>query len=202
MKLFFSPGACSLSPHIVLHELAIEAEYQEVDVRAKTLKADGDFLEVNPKGTVPVLQLDDGRLLTEGVAIVQYLADLHPGAGLAPPMDNFERYRLVEWLNYVASEVHPTFGLMFSPYATDESRQRQRELLAHKFSYLDKSLGDRPFLMGESFTVADAYLGTMLVWTVPMHVDLSPWPTLKAYYQRVMARPAVRAALRDEGLIP
>lgn len=201
MKLYFSPGACSLSPHIVLHEAGLAADYQQVDTRTKEMTGGGDLRTINPKGTVPTLVLDDGEVLTEGAVIVQYLADQAPGAGLAPPHGTLERYRLQEWLNYIASELHPTFGQMFSPTATDATRQRQKALLAPKFGFLEAALGDRPFLMGETFTVADAYLATILTWSIPTATDLSPWPALQAYHGRMLARPAVRAALRDEGLI-
>ncbi len=202
MKLYFSPGACSLSPHIVLHELGLVAEYEQVDTGSKAMKGGGDLRTVNPKGTVPTLQLDDGQVLTEGAVIVQYLADQVPEAGLAPAHGGLERYRLQEWLNYIASELHPTFGQMFSPTATDASRQRQRDLLAPKFDLLERALEDKSFVMGESFTVADAYLGTILLWSGPTHTDLSPWPALSGYHSRFIARPAVRSALREEGLIP
>jgi glutathione S-transferase len=201
MKLYFSPGACSLSPHIVLHEAGLNADYQQVDTRTKEMVGGGDLRTINPKGTVPTLQLDDGTVLTEGAVIVQYLADQAPGANLAPPQGSLERYRLQEWLNYIASELHTTFGQMFSPTATDASRQRQKELLAPKFDFVERSLADKPFLMGETFTVADAYLATVLTWSIPTATDLSPWPALKAYHGRMLARPAVRTALREEGLI-
>jgi len=202
MKLYFSPGACSLSPHIVLHEAGIVAEYQQVDTHTKAMQGGGDFRTVSPKGTVPTLQLDDGEILTEGPAIVQYLADLKPGAKLAPANGSMARYRLQEWLNYIGSEVHKTFAPMFSPAATDDSRTKQRELLAPKFDFLNGALGGKNFLMGETFTVADAYLFTILCWTIPTGIDLAPWPVLKAYYGRIAPRPAVRAALKEEGLIP
>jgi glutathione S-transferase len=201
MKLYYSPGACSLSPHIVLHEAGILAEYQEVDTRTKAMTGGGDFRSVTPKGTVPTLQLDDGQILTEGPAIVQYLADLKPQTGLAPAAGSMARYRLQEWLNYISSEVHKTFAPLFSPAAKDETRKQQRELLKPKFDFLDKALDGKPFLLGPQFTVADAYLFTILCWTVPTGIDLSPWPVLKAYYGRIAARPAVRAALKEEGLI-
>jgi glutathione S-transferase len=201
MKLYFSPGACSLSPHIVLHEAGLATDYQQVDTLTKAMLGGGDLRSINPKGTVPTLLLDDGAVLTEGAVIVQYLADLAPQAGLAPPHAGLERYRLQEWLNYIASELHPTFGQMFSPTATDASRQRQRELLVPKFDLLERSLAGKAFLMGEAFSVADAYLVTILNWSIPMAIDLAPWPAVKAYHGRMLQRPAVRAAMREEGLI-
>lgn len=201
MKLYYSPGACSLSPHIVLHEAGLVAEYQSVDTRTKAMVGGGDLRTINPKGTVPTLQLDDGTVLTEGAVIVQYLADQAPDARLAPANGTLERYRLQEWLNYIASELHTTFGQMFSPTATDATRARQKELLAPKFAFVETALADKPFLMGETFTVADAYLATILTWSIPTATDLGPWPKLAAYHRRMLARPAVRAALREEGLI-
>ena len=201
MKLYFSPGACSLSPRIALHEAGILADYDEVDTGSKALKSGGDLRSINPKGAVPTLELDDGQILTEGPAIVQYIADRRPEAKLAPPADSMERYRLQEWLNYISSEVHKTFAPMFSPKATDDTRRAQREVLAPRFDFLNAALDGKPFLMGEQFTVADGYLFTILNWTIPTGIDLGRWPVLQAYHARVAARPAVRAALTEEGLI-
>lgn len=201
MKLYYSPGACSLSPHIVLHEAGIAADYEAVDTLTKAMEGGGDLRTLNPKGAVPTLVLDDGQVLTEGPAIVQYIADLQQETGLAPAAYTLERYRLQEWLNFISSEVHKPFSPMFSPAATDETRQAQRELLAPKFDFLEIALAGKTWLMGETFTVADAYLFTILCWTVPTGIDLGRWPTLQAYFSRVAARPAVRAALKEEGLI-
>jgi glutathione S-transferase len=201
MKLYFSPGACSLSPHIALHEAGLAADYEQVDTKSKAMKSGGDFRTVNPKGAVPALLLDDGEVLTEGAAIVQYIADRKPDTKLAPPAGSMERYRLQEWLNYIASEVHKTFSPMFSAKATDESRQAQRDLLAPKFDYLSKALEGKKYLTGDQFTVADGYLFTILNWTFPTNIDLGKWPALKEYYGRVAARPAVQAAMKEEGLI-
>lgn len=201
MKLYFSPGACSLSPHIALHEAGIAAQYEQVDTKTKAMKSGGDFRSVNPKGAVPALELDDGQILTEGAAIVQYIADRKPETNLAPPAGSLERYRLQEWLNYIASEVHKTFSPMFNPKATDEIRQNQRNLLTSRFDFLSKALEGKTYLMGDRFTVADGYLFTILNWTVPTGIDLGQWPVLKAYRERVAARPAVQAAMREEGLI-
>jgi glutathione S-transferase len=201
MKLYFAPGACSLSPHIVLHEADIVADYEEVDTKTKAMKSGGNFRAISPKGTVPTLQFDDGEVLTEGPAIVQYIADQAPESGLAPANGTLARYRLQEWLNFISSEVHNPFSLIFSVTATDESRRKQRELLAPKFDFIAKALDGKAFLMGETFTVADAYLYNMLLWAIPTATDLSPWPALQAYQARISARPAVQAALREEGLI-
>jgi glutathione S-transferase len=201
MKLYFSPGACSLSPHIALHEAGITAQYEQVSTKTKEMASGGDFRSINPKGAVPALELDDGEILTEGAAIVQYIADRKPDTHLAPPAGSMARYRLQEWLNYVASEVHKTFAPMFNPKATDETRQNQRDLLRPKFDFLSKALDGKAYLMGDQFTVADGYLFTILNWTVPTGIDLGQWPTLKDYYQRVASRPAVQAAMKEEGLI-
>jgi len=201
MKLYFSPGACSLSPHIVLLEAGIVANYEEVDTKSKAMKSGGDFRSVTPKGTVPTLQLDDGQILTEGPAIVQYIADRKPETKLAPAPDSMERYRLQEWLNYISSEVHKPLSLMFSATATEESHQIQRNLVAPKFDFINKALDGKPFLMGEHFTVADAYLFNMLCWTIPNGIDLGKWSQMKDYYGRVVSRPTVRVALKEEGLI-
>lgn len=201
MKLYFSPGACSLSPHIALHEAGIAAQYEQVDTKTKAMKSGGDFRSINPKGAVPALELDDGQVLTEGAAIVQYIADRKPETNLAPPAGSMERYRLQEWLNYVASEVHKTFSPMFNPKATDEVKGNQRALLGARFDFLSKALDGKSYLMGDRFTVADGYLFTILNWTVPTGIDLGQWPVLKAYRERVAARPAVQAAMKEEGLI-
>ncbi len=201
MKLYFAPGACSLSPHIVLHEAGIVADYEEVDTKSKIMKSGGDFRHINPKGAVPTLQLDDGEILTEGPVIVQYIADQAPGSGLAPPAGERARYRLQEWLNFISSEVHKPLSHLFSDDATDVSRRKQKDLLAPRFGYLAKALDGQSFLMGEQFTVADAYVYNMLLWTIPTGIDLGPWPVLQDYRLRISARPAVQAALKEERLI-
>ncbi|MEJ1970727.1 MAG: glutathione transferase GstA [Rhizomicrobium sp.] len=202
MKLYFSPGACSLSPHIALLEAGIVAQYEQVDTKTKAMKSGGDFRSISPKGAVPTLELDDGQILTEGPAIVQYIADRRPETKLAPPAGSMARYRLQEWLNYISSEVHKPLSLMFSATATDPSRQTQRDLVAPKFDFLDTALDGKPFLLGEQFTVADGYLFNMLCWTIPTAIDLGRWPAVRDYNGRIASRPAVRAALKAEGLIP
>jgi glutathione S-transferase len=200
MKLYYSRGACSLSPHIVLREAGLPFELVAVDLKAKTFAGGGDFRAVNPKGYVPVLELDDGRRLTEGPAIVQYLADLAPAAGLAPPNDSFERYRLQEWLNFISTEIHKQFSPLFDPTASDDTKTRQKDKLAGRFDWLQAELGERDFLMETGFTVADAYLFTVLNWSRAMGIDLERWPALKKYTARIGERPAVDAALKAEGL--
>ena len=201
MKLYFAPGACSLSSHIMLQESGAKFETEQVDLKAKTTKSGGNYRTVNPKGSVPALQLDNGEVLTEAAVIAQYVADKNPGAKLAPAAGTPERYRLQEWLNYVASEVHKGFSPLFNPKAPDEWKAVVKELIATRFDYLTTALKDKSYLMGEAFSAADAYLFTILNWTFPTKIDLGKWPVLKAYYDRIAARPAVQAAMKAEGLI-
>lgn len=201
MKLYYSPGACSLSPHIIMRELGLPVDLVKVDLGARKTADGGDYLAINPKGYVPVLQLDDGSVLTEGPAIVQYLADRSPASKLAPAAGSMERYRLVEWLNFLTSEIHKGFSPLFRPTATEETKAMFRETLARGFDYLSAQLRDKPYLMGDRFTVADAYLFTLLGWCRLTQIDLSKWPVLTTYRERIAARPAVHAALKAEGLI-
>ena len=201
MKLYHKAGACSLSPHIVLREAGLAFELERVDLASKKTGSGGDYFGVNPKGYVPALALDDGQLLTEGPAIVQYLADLVPGKRLAPPAGTMERVRLQEWLNFIATELHKGFSPLYNPRAPEEWKSVARELLAKRIALVAERLTGRDYLMGDAFTVADAYLFTVLNWAAFAKVDLSPWPVLGAYQARVAARPAVRAALLAEGLI-
>jgi glutathione S-transferase len=201
MKLYFAPGACSLSPHIVLLEAALPFDLEQVDVRAKKTKVGGDFLRINPKGQVPTLELDDGEVLTEGPAIVQYIADKAPGSKLAPPAGTKERYRVQEWLNFIASELHKNFSPLFRPTTPEDYKLIARENLAGRFGYLDKHLASRPYLTGDTFTVADAYLFVMTNWANALQIDLTPYPSLRAFHERVLARPKVQEAMKAEGLI-
>lgn len=200
MKLYFAPGACSLSPHIALREAGLPFDLEQVDLKTKQTKSGADYRTINPKGSVPALALDGDQVLTEGSAIVQYIADQKPEKKLAPTAGTPERYRLQEWLNYVATEVHKGLSPLFNPKASEEWRQVVKENAARRFDFLSGKLEARPYLMGESFTVADGYLFTILRWTDPLKVDLTPWPILKAYSERVAKRPAVREALKAEGL--
>ena len=203
MKLYFSPAACSLSPHIVLREGGFDAELEQVDLKTKKTKSGADFTAVNPKGQVPTLVLDDGQIFTEGPAIVQYLADKKPEAKLAPANGTTERYRLQEWLNFITSELHKGFSPLFNPKVPDEYKTMAKEAIANRFAYLDKHLGKDGFelLTGAQFTVADAYLFTVVNWANFVNIDLGQWPNLKAYVERVAARPKVREALKAEGLV-
>jgi glutathione S-transferase len=201
MKLYFSPGSCSLSPHIILRELGAPFELEQVDLREKKTKAGADFWQVNGKGQAPTLVLDDGSVLTENAAIAQYLADKYPAAGLAPPAGTMERYRLQEWLSFVGSELHKTFGPMFRPTTPEEFKTLSKERLARSFAFLDKHLAGRDYLMGDTFTVADAYCFAVLRWSNRVDLDLARWPNIKAYVARVAARPKVQEVMKVEGLV-
>jgi glutathione S-transferase len=200
MKLYFSTGACSLSPRIVLLEAGLPFTAEKVDLKSKKTTSGADYYSVNSKGAVPALELDDGQVLTEGPAIVQYLADLKPDTGLAPRAGSFERYRLMEILNYITSEVHKGFSPLFKPDAPAEARKLALDNLAKKFDWLSAHLAGKKFLMGDTFTVADAYLFTVLRWSGLVHVDLPKWPVLADYVARVGERPRVKDALHAEGL--
>lgn len=198
MKLYFSPGACSLSPHIVLREAGLPFELERVYLKTHQTHGGADFYGVNPKGYVPTLQLDDGQILTEGPAVVQYIADRKPETKLAPPAGTIERYRLQEWLNFISTELHKQFSPLFRATTPAETKQVQNELLGRRFDYVSKHLESRKFLLGDTFTVADAYLFTILTWTKQVEIDLGRWPSVKAYMERIEARPAVRAAMEAE----
>ena len=200
MKLYYSPGACSLSPHIVAREAGVPVELVKVDLRARKLGDGADYTRINGKGYVPALALDDGTVLTEGPAIVQYLADRRPEAGLATANGTLERYRLQEWLNFLTSEIHKSFSPLFNPAAADGWKQPSRENIARRFDWIAERLGPNAYLTGERFTVADAYLFTLLNWCQWTGVDLARWPALQDYHARIAARPKVQEALRAEGL--
>ena len=201
MKLYYSPGACSLSPHIALLEAGLPYELIKVDLRAKKTESGDDYLAVNPKGQVPALRLESGELVTEGPVIVQMIADKAAGKGLAPAHGSAERYKLQEWLTYINSEVHKSFGPIFSPVLADDAKAFFKDRVMGKFKYVDSQLAGRDYLMGKQFTVADGYLFTMLSWADRMKFDLSGMPNLVAYRDRVAARPMVQAALTKEGLL-
>jgi glutathione S-transferase len=203
MKLYYAPGACSLSPHIVLREADRRFDLERVDLKAHRTASGADFLQINPKGYVPALQLDGPRspVLTEGPAIVQYIADLVPDAHLAPPSGTFARYHLQEWLNFISSELHKQFGPLFDARTPDTVAQRQRAKIGVRLLYLQDVLDDRAFLMGETFTVADAYLFTILRWCPANGIDLGLYPNLRDYEDRIAERPAVQAALSAEGIL-
>jgi glutathione S-transferase len=202
MRLYYSPGACSLSPHIVLREAGLKFDLERVDLATKKLKESGaDYLPINPKGQVPVLQLDDGDRLTEGPAIVQYIADQKPESGLAPPNGTRLRYHVQEWLNFVTSDLHKVFAPLFRPTTPEEFVKITKETLANKFAYLDQHLAKNQYLLGDKFTVADAYCFVIVGWSKYKEIDLGRWPNLKAYMDRIAARPKVQEAMKAEGLI-
>jgi glutathione S-transferase len=200
MKLYYSPGACSLSPHIALLEAGLPYDLVKVDLRAKKLENGDDYLAINPKGQVPALALDSGELITEGPVIVQMIAD-KAGKDLAPARDSAERYKLLEWLNFITTELHKNFGPMFSPVLADDAKAFFKDRVMGKFKYLETALAGRDYVMGKQFTVADAYLFTMLAWADRLKFDLSGMPNLTAYKARVGARPKVQEALIKEGLM-
>ncbi|WP_374493090.1 glutathione transferase GstA [Zoogloea sp.] len=200
MKLYFSPGACSLSPHIVLREGGFDFSLEKVNLRTRQTASGVDYTTINPKGYVPALDLGNGELLTEGPAIVQYLADQVPERRLAPPCGTLERARVQEWLTFIGTELHKSFSPLFNPAATDDTKEAARANLARRLPLAAQALETRPFLTGDTFTVADAYLFTVLTWSRLVNVDLSPWPSLGAYLERVGARASVQAAMEAEGL--
>lgn len=201
MKLYYSKGACSLSPHIVACEAELPIELIEVDLQSKRTKAGDDFRLINPNGYVPVLILDDGNKLMEGPAIVQYLADQAPAKKLAPPAGTFERYQLQQWLNFISTEIHKGgFGPLFNPATPDAAKKMAIATLTSRLETVAEHLSNRAFLLGEHFTVADAYLFVMLGWGSHVNVDISRWPVLADYAAKISARPAVQKALKEEGL--
>jgi len=201
MKLYYAPGACSLSPHIALREAGLPVELVKVDLKAKKTEKGDDYLKINPNGYVPALQLDDGSVLTEGPAMVQYIADRKPEAKLAPAAGSMARYRLQEWLNYISTEIHKGFSPLFNPATPDEYKKMVVDRLHLRFAVLDKFLAGKQFLLGDTFTVADGYLFTVTNWATPTKVSLDAYPNLLAYRGRVAARPNVKAAMVAEGLI-
>ncbi len=201
MQLYYSPGACSLASHIALKETGLPFEAVKVDIRAKKLANGEDYLQVTPKGYVPALRLDDGQVLTEGGAILPYIGDRAPASGLAPAAGTLERYRVHEWLGYVSSELHKNFSPLFAPGVTEEAKATAKTNLGRRFTFVQQALENREFLVGERFTVADAYLFTVLGWTRVVGIDLGEWPVLKAWHAKIAQRPAVQAAMRAEGLI-
>ncbi|NML13929.1 glutathione transferase GstA [Azohydromonas caseinilytica] len=201
MKLYYSPGACSLSPHIVLHEAGLPCELVLASTKTKKLEDGTDFYAINPKGSVPVLELDDGQRLTEGPAVVQYLADLVPERRLAPPAGTLERYRLMEWLNFITSELHKSFSVFFTPGMPEDAKTLFRDKLRQKLQWVDGQLAGKSFLLGEDFSVADAYLFTVARWADATQVDIAGLANLQAFRERVSARPSAQAAMKHEGLI-
>lgn len=200
MKLYYSPGACSQAPHILLHEIGLEHDAERVDLRAKKLGDGSDYLKVNPKGAVPALQLDSGEVLTENAVILQYLGDRANWPEVLPPLGDFRRYRVLELVNFITTELHKRFSFLFNPAASDDAKQLVASELEKKLDYVDQRLGDGPFLMGDHLTLPDAYLFVIAGWTEKF-LGLDQWPNLKALRLRMMERPSVRQVLRLEGLL-
>lgn len=201
MKLYYSSGSCALSPHIVALEAGIPLEAVKVDLKTKTVAKEGDYWAVNPKGYVPALELDDGEVLTEGPAIVQYLADLKPESGLAPANGSFERVRLQEALNYITSEIHKTYSPLFKPNVLPAVREDRLAYLRQRYALIDGQLEHRKYLLGDRFSIADAYLYAVTRWARGVKLNLAEFPHVEAFQKRVGSRKAVLAALRAEGLI-
>lgn len=200
MKLYYDPASCAMAAHIALVEAGLPHELERVDLERQLTASGADFRALNPKGHVPVLRMADGGLLTECAVILQYIADQVPHSGLAPPAGTLPRYRLQEWLNFIASDLHRGFTPLFGNHMPDAVNARARAQLARRFDYLTAALADRDWLLGDTFTIADAYLFTILNWVDFVALDLAPWPVLTAYARRAAARPAVRAAMAAEGL--
>jgi glutathione S-transferase len=200
MKLYFSPGACSLAPHLLLREVGATFNLEQVDNKAKKTKSGLDFWQINPKGYVPVLELDDGRRLTEAPAILQYIADQYPDSGMAPHCGSFERYRVVEWLNFITSELHKTFGPLFKENTPAEYKTIAKENLSKRYAYLEEQLARHQYLHGDKFSIADCYLFVVSNWLHRVGLDIAKWPAVKAYWDRIAARPKVQEAMQTEGL--
>lgn len=201
MKLYYSPGACSLSPHIVLREAGLKFDLEKVDLAAKKTATGKDFFGISPNGYVPALELAPGDVLTEGPAIVQYLADQAPAARLAPANGTRERYTLQSWLNFITAEIHKSFGAMFNPAAAQEAKALAKKQLETRYAAVEKQLADKDYLMGANYSVADIYLFVTLTWAGHVGIDVAQWPALSRLRDRVAARPAVQAAMKAEGLI-
>jgi glutathione S-transferase len=201
MKLYYTPGTCSLSPHIILRETGTPFELIKTDIRGKTVDGGGDFRSINPNGYVPALALHDGTLITEGPAIVQYIADKAGATELAPDNGTLARTKVQSWLNFVSSELHKTFAPLFNAQMPEEAKELFREKLRERFAFLDKHFASNDYLMGTAFTLPDAYLYAVLRWGKSMKVDPAAFANVKAFFDRVEARPAVQAALKAEGLV-
>jgi glutathione S-transferase len=199
MKLYYSPGACSQAPHILMHEIGLSHDAARVDLKSHTLEDGSSFYQVNPKGAVPVLELDNGETLTENAVVLQYLGD-RAASDVLPPLGDFRRYRVLEMVNFITTELHKRFGLLFSPDATDEMKQLVIRDLGKKLDYIDGRLGGGPFLFGDTLTLPDVYLFVITGWTEKM-IGLDPWPNLAAFRTTMLQRPAVRHVLRFEGLL-
>ena len=201
MKLYYSPGACSLSPHIIACEAELPIELIKVDLASKLTETDEDFKQLNPNCYVPLLILDDGNSLTEGPAIIQYLADQAPDKKLIPPAGTFERYQLQQWLNFISTEIHKSFSPLFNPVAPEAAKELATDLLIKRLETVAEHLASQPYLLGEHYSVADAYLFVTLSWGQYVNIDISRWPALARYADKISERPAVQKAMKAEGLI-
>ena len=200
MKLYYSPGACSQAPHILLHEIGLDHDAARVDLKAKRLEDGSDYLAVNPKGAVPALQLDSGEVLTENAVILQFLGDRASWPEVLPPLGDFQRYRVLEMVNFITTELHKRFGFLFSPDATDEMKRLVVRDLSKKLDYIDERLGEGPFLFGDQLTLPDPYLFVITGWAEKF-IGLDRWPNLAAFRRRMLQRPSVRNVLQFEGLL-
>jgi glutathione S-transferase len=201
MKLYYAKGACSQAPHIILHEAGLPHDSAKVDLKTKKLDDGSDYLRINPKGAVPALELDDGQVLTENAVILQYIAD-HAGAfELLPQPGDMQRYRVLEWVNFVATELHKAFGPLFNPTAGEEAKQLARDTIGKKLDFVERQIGDNDYLLGDRFTLPDAYLFVILGWTGKMGIDLAHWPKLAVLRERIARRESARQVLEFEGLL-
>lgn len=200
MRLYHAPGACSQAVHILLHEIGIDHDATAVDLATKRTADGRDFLEINPKGCVPALELDDGEILTENAVVLQYIADKEGANELLPAVGSLERYRVLEWVNFVATELHKSFSPLFNPKAGEETRSAFVDLIGRRFDIVERRLDGRSFLTGETFTIADAYLFVVSGWAEMMNISLDRWPNIRRFRERVAERPAVRQVLEFEGL--
>ena len=201
LKLYYSPGACSQAVHILLHETGLGHKSERVDLNAKRTESGADYWAINPKGAVPALDLGNGEVLTENAAILQYVGDLYGDDAMLPPVGQLRRYRVLEWLNFIATDLHKGFGPLWNPEASADSKQAARDMLARKFAFAERQLGAGPFLLGEHLTIADPYLFVTANWTATHEIDLGRWPGLVAFVRRMSERPAVQVVLRAEGLV-
>src|SRR3954447_5701164 len=200
MKLYYSPGACSQAPHIILHEIGLDHDAERVDLRAKTLEDGSDYLAVNPKGSVPALELNSGEVLTENAVILQYLGDRASWPEVLPPLGDFRRYRVLEMVNYITTELHKSFAPLFKPNASDETKTFFRDIIADRLTFIDGRLGEGPYLFGEDLTLPDPYLFVITGWAEKM-IGIDRWPNLRTFRNDMMRRPSVRHVLRFEGLL-
>ena len=200
IKLYYAPGACSQAPHIILHETGLAHEVERVDLRAKLTEGGRDYREINRKGAVPAIELENGEVLTENAVVLQFLGDRSGLGQVLPPMGDFRRYRVLEWVNYITTELHKSFGPLFGPDTPAEMKDHLKKKIGEKFDHVEKELGDKDFLLGDHLTLPDAYLFVILGWGEKM-IGLERWPRLQAFRERMMERDSVREVLKLEGLL-